>query len=125
MARGLLKYWVDNSDATLVPPWDFKDSELETNPSTVVKDTSAAAIVVEQLARLAIRPNLDAAAQQIVEKHLGPMIDGLLKFLVPTGGRDGRSAGVLLGGCFNHPKSDATHSELIWGLRTYFLPCTT
>ena len=108
-ARQLIRYWIDNTDDTLVPPWDFKDPQLQKNPADVVKDTSASAIVVEQLARLAVKPvdELDYAARDLVKIYLPKMIDGLLQSLTPEG--------ALKDGCFNHPKNYATNSELIWG----------
>jgi hypothetical protein len=57
---------VDSCGKSLVLPWDFKDPQLATNPKDVPKDTSAAAVVVEQPARLAIRPNLDFLARKVV-----------------------------------------------------------
>ncbi len=109
ISRKMFQYWIDNSDDTLIPPWDFKDSMLEKSLGDVAKDTSAAAIVVEQLARLAIKPAdmLDYAVRELIEKYLAKMIDGLLGSLT--------SDGVLKDGCFNHPKNYARNSELIWG----------
>ena len=78
------------------------------------KDSSAAAMVVEQLARLAPRTNLDHTAQN-VDQHLGPMIVGLLRLLVPPGGHEDRTTGVLLEGWLTYPKSYFVNTELIWG----------
>lgn len=66
---------VDSCDMSLVLPWDFKDPQLTTNPKAVPKDASVAAVVVEQLARLAIRPNLDFLAREVVG-YLEPMMYG-------------------------------------------------
>lgn len=115
VGKKLLNYWVVHcGDQTLVPPYDFKDPQLAEGPHAVPLDTSAAAVVVEQLARLALKRDLDASAAETVA-YLVPMIDGLLTHLTPckSGGPD--SAGVLLNGCFNYPKRYAMHSELIWG----------
>jgi unsaturated chondroitin disaccharide hydrolase len=108
-AKRLFQYWTNNADETLVPPWDFKDPMLKISPANVVKDTSAAAIVVEQLARLAVRSadTLDTTARDLVLTYLPKMLSGLFGSLT--------AAGVLTEGCFNHPKSYATNSELIWG----------
>ena len=51
----------------------------------------------------------------MVDLYLGLMVDGLLKSLVLPGSREEYPTGALLGGCFKHPKSYATNSELIWG----------
>jgi len=114
IGKKLLKYWVDNCDDTLVPPYDFKDPQLSVDRAAVPKDTSAAAIVVEQLARLALKSDLDASAQEVLA-YLRPMMDGLLKHLASCPSDQAGSPGVLLDGCFNYPKRYATHSELIWG----------
>ena len=54
IARQLLAYWTANSAPDGIPPWDFKDPARETDPASVPVDTSAAAVVVEQLARVAL-----------------------------------------------------------------------
>ena len=114
VARKLFQYWIENSDDSLVSPWDFKDPALDTEPDKVVKDTSAAAIVVEQLARLALKPNLDYAAREMLE-YLPKMLQGLLQHLTPGEGDNNRSPGILTNGCFNKPRDYATNTELIWG----------
>jgi unsaturated chondroitin disaccharide hydrolase len=101
----LLNYWEHNSSDHFVPPWDFKDPAIAEGEE-VPLDTSAAAIVVEQLARLSIKPGLDKGGQ-VVAGLAQPMIEGLLTFL--------RDDGVLTDGCFNQPKRYANRSELIWG----------
>lgn len=102
----LLGYWMRNSDEGGVPPWDFKDPTLATDPNSVPRDTSAAAVVVEQLARMAVLSDLPPGAQAATQQ-LPVMLDGLLRHLTPDG--------VLLDGCFNQPKRYANRSELIWG----------
>jgi hypothetical protein len=61
--RKLLKCWVDGRGETLIPRSDFKDPQLVTNPKVVPEDTSAADVVVEQLVRLVVRPDLDLRAR--------------------------------------------------------------
>lgn len=102
----LLDYWMRNSDDGGIPPWDFKDPAIATDPTSVPPDTSAAAVVVEQLARMAVLPALPPGAQAATQR-LPVMLDGLLRHLRPDG--------VLLDGCFNQPKRYANRSELIWG----------
>jgi unsaturated chondroitin disaccharide hydrolase len=101
-----LRYWVEHSDVGCVPPWDFKDPALIETPAGVPLDTSASAIVVEQLARLALVKDAPKALDPVVS-HLPIMLNGLLVHL----DHDGR----LLNGCFNQPKRYANRSELIWG----------
>lgn len=110
----LLDYWMANTDASGVPPWDFKDPDLEKDRASVPLDTSAAAVVVEQLARLAVRPGLPPGARAAAAR-LRPMLDGLLQHLTPLERAPGQPVGVLLDGCFNQPKRYANRSELIWG----------
>ena len=104
-----------NTAAEGVPPWDFKDPVLhgvdwsQPNPLAgrdVPRDTSAAAVVVEQLARLAIHPSARHRAATVLTR-LEPMRDGLVAFV--------DAQGRLLEGCFNHPRRYATHSEVILG----------
>jgi len=80
----------------------------------VPRDTSAGAVVAEQLARMAILPGRLPAARVIAER-VTPMIDGLLTHLTLAGDGSGLPAGILRNGCFNKPKQYATRSELIWG----------
>ncbi len=110
----LLDYWWQQTDSSRIPPWDFKDPVLDIDPESVPVDTSAAAIVAEQLARLAILPDLEPDAQEIAAR-VTPMIDGLIGHLTLPGDSSGHPPGILRSGCFNRPKNYATHSELIWG----------
>jgi len=109
VARHLWAYWKLNSAQHLVPPWDFMDPELQSDAESVPVDTSAAAIVAEQLARLAVNPRLAAQVPDLLA-DLPVLIDGLLGFVAP-GGPKGR----LLGGCFNRPRRFADRDELLWG----------
>lgn len=114
VGRKLLDYWISNTDSSLVPPYDFKDPLLQSDRASVPLDTSASAVVVEQLARMAILKELPAEAEYVASK--APLfIEGLLKHLTAKQDGRARSAGVLLNGCFNRPKNYAIQSELIWG----------
>lgn len=96
-AQRTLDYWTGNT-GDAAPPWDFHD------PGGPV-DSSASAIVIEQLARIKVRhDNTDTAK---FTARLAPMIDALGDHIRP-GGR-------LVDGCFNKPRDYATRSELIWG----------
>ena len=110
----LLDYWIANADPGGVPPWDFKDPDLESDRASVPLDTSAAAVVVEQLARLAILEDLPPDAKRAADR-MEPMIDGLLVHLTQAGNAGKRPVGILQNGCFNQPKRYANRSELIWG----------
>ncbi|MFZ9406434.1 MAG: hypothetical protein ACO26U_04985 [Burkholderiaceae bacterium] len=130
IGKRLLDYWTAHSPADGVPPWDFKDPALQgvnwtsATPlagTEVPIDTSAAAVVVEQLARLALHDNRPVAsstsaaslstpassATAPVLERLEPMLDGLVARV--------DAQGRLLEGCFNQPKRYANRSELIWG----------
>ncbi len=95
-ARATFDYWW-NLCGGEPPPWDFHDPD---GPL----DTSAAAIVVEQLARMKV---LGIAEADEFADRLEPMIEGLAKHVKPTG--------RLVDGCFNQPRRFANRSELIWG----------
>ena len=96
-ARATFGYWLEKC-GNAAPPWDFLD------PDGPV-DTSASAIVLEQLARMAVSG--ESGRYSEFTQHLQPMIDGLQSHIRPTG--------RLVGGCFNRPKSFADRAELIWG----------
>lgn len=96
-ARSTFGYWLMRA-GTAPPPWDFEDP-----PGP--RDTSASAIVIEQLARMAVDENASKYAD--FTAYLDPMIDGLLPHIRPTG--------RLIDGCFNRPRNVADASELIWG----------
>ncbi|QBY00460.1 hypothetical protein E2K80_06685 [Rhodophyticola sp. CCM32] len=96
-ARATFGYWRDKV-GDVAPPWDFED------PDGPV-DTSASAIVVEQLARMAV--SWGNAEAREVTGHLPQMLDALATHMRP-GGR-------LVDGCFNRPRNFADRSELIWG----------
>jgi len=110
----LLDYWTRNAAADGIPPWDFKDPVLLTDPASVPVDTSAAAVVVEQLARLAILADPPPMAQRALAR-LPVMLEGLLARLTPTTSSAPTPAGRLLDGCFNQPRRYAHRSELLWG----------
>ncbi len=114
VGRKLLDYWIANTDDTLVPPYDFKDPLLKTDPSAIPVDTSASAVIAEQLARLAVLKDLPHEARYAASKAEA-FIDGLLRHLTIGQDQRAKSSGVLLDGCFNQPKRYATSSELIWG----------
>ncbi len=96
-ARSTFGYWLLQV-GTAAAPWDFADP---TGP----RDTSAHAIIIEQLARMAV----DARADEFTEftAYLEPMIEGLASHIRPKG--------RLVAGCFNKPRDFAEKNELIWG----------
>jgi unsaturated chondroitin disaccharide hydrolase len=118
-AEKLFDYWWAHSGSDGIPPWDFMDPQLLVDPSSVPIDTSAASIVCEQLARLAVQPEKAKLAHNIVERLPG-MLDGLIRHLTPITEGDLRPQGMLLNGCFNQPRRFANNSELVWGT-TYLL----
>lgn len=113
VARRLFDYWWARVDEDGIPPWDFMDPALA-DDADVPRDTSAAAIVVEQLARLAVHPDLHREAGDLVAR-LDPMLEGLAARLTPVRPGDARPSGMLLDGCFNHPRRFADRAELLWG----------
>lgn len=107
-AEKTFDYWWDRCGAE-PPPYDFADPAAPDVPL----DTSASAIVVEQLARMAVEH--DSADTRPFIDRLEPMLDGLCRHLTPTRADDTRPAGMLLDGCFNRPKRFAETHELLWG----------
>jgi unsaturated chondroitin disaccharide hydrolase len=99
-AARVWSYWQGHVGAG-VPPWDFNDPDGDDAP----RDSSAAAIVVEQLARMAVADGNSEARN--FTRHLDPMLEALAEHVRPTG--------RLVDGCFNRPKRFADRSELIWG----------
>lgn len=105
-ATRLFDYWWSQCGAE-VPPYDFKDPRPD-----VPIDTSAAAIVTAALARLVChRPG---AAPHLVGR-LEPMLEALCAHVTPTHAGDQRPPGMLVDGCFNHPRRFADDNELLWG----------
>ncbi len=96
-ARAALDYWLKRCGHA-PPPWDFADPG---GP----RDSSASAILAEQLARMAVAEN--ASAFRDFTCHLDPMLEALLPHIRPTG--------RLVDGCFNRPRGVAERNELIWG----------
>jgi len=109
-ARRLLDYWWANADADGIPAYDFADAGDPKAP----RDTAAAAIVAEALARLSVIDDLSDAAAALAGK-LDLLVDGLAARVTPQSGDDARPGGMLLDGCANKPKGAATRHELIWG----------
>ena len=95
--RAVFGYW-QGKRGHAVPPWDFADP---VGPL----DTSASAIVVEQLARMAVDYDNSEALEFL--DAMDPMLEALIGHIQPTG--------RLVNGCFNQPKEFANRSELIWG----------
>lgn len=113
VARRLFDFWIKHTGEDFVPPWDFFDPKLK-DDEQVSLDTSALAIVVAQLARLAVLDNNPAEVQYFVD-YLDPMLDGLSAHMTPLSVDDKRPVGMLLDGCFNNVKDFANRHELIWG----------
>lgn len=103
-ADRLLDYWTSHVGDG-VPPWDFHDPEGPV-------DTSALAIVVEQLARMKV---LGLGGETIdYTDRLEPMLDSLIDRMTPMSKDDNRPRGMIVDGCFNMPRHFAERNELIW-----------
>jgi len=110
VAERLFDYWrMHCARGSLIPPWDFADPD----PYRPL-DTSAAAIVVEQLARLSVCDDRAPEAKRMLQ-YLDPMLEELVGHVTPVDTQDDRPRGMLLDGCFNRPRRFADHHELIWG----------
>lgn len=110
IAKRLFDYWWAHTGPDGIPPWDFMDPD----PAQAPLDTSAAAIVAESLARLAVLKPLPPEAAPFVA-CLDTVLDGLCRRLTPIATTDRRPPGMLLDGCFNQPKRFANRHELVWG----------
>lgn len=110
-AGTLFDYWWERTGEDRVPPYDFKDPDVPDVP----KDTSASAIVVEQLARLATLSPIPEAATPFVDR-LEPMLEGVCRHMTPINANDSRPRGMIVDGCFNQPKRFANRHELLWSL---------
>lgn len=109
-AQHLLDYWWAHTGDDGIPPYDFAEAG---NPKAP-RDTAAAAIVAEALARLSVIENLPDAAAALIEP-LVLLVENLAAKVTPLSPDDTRPPGMLLEGCANKPKGAATRHELIWG----------
>jgi hypothetical protein len=81
--------------------------------------------VVEQLARILLKPNLEFLAPEVAGDP-EPMMNGLLGHLMVLQSQDGQSDQLaLLDGWSNYPKQYATNCEFIGGLHICYLLSTT
>jgi unsaturated chondroitin disaccharide hydrolase len=109
IAERLLDYWWTHTGEDRMPAWDLTDPD-----PAALRDSSAAAILAESLARLAVRRDLAAEVTPVVAR-LPALLDGLVARLTPASEGDRRPRGMLLEGAFNHPRRVADRHELIWG----------
>lgn len=100
VARKLFDFWLEHVADDFVPPWDFFDPKINDGVAVPV-DSSALAIVVAQLARLAVLDSIPDNVQYFVN-YLEPMLEGLSSHMTPMGDDDKRPVGMVLDGCFNH-----------------------
>jgi unsaturated chondroitin disaccharide hydrolase len=109
-ARRLLDYWWAHADEDGIPAYDFAEAG---NPKAP-RDTAAAAILAEALARLRVleAPPDEAAA---LTGRLDLLVDNLAGRVTPLTRDDARPPGMLLEGCANGPQKAATRHELVWG----------
>lgn len=108
LLRPLFDYWWERTGPA-PPPWDFDDPDPD-----APRDTSAAAIVVSAMARLAVDEQGPGAVGHMLGR-LPAMLRGLLEHVTPVGPDDQRPPGMLLDGCFNHPRSVGARHETLWG----------
>lgn len=107
VAERLLNYWWERTGPAAIPPYDFDDPA---GPP----DSSAAAILAESIARLAVLSPEPSEASDVLAK-LEPLLDALVARLTPVDAEDSRPPGMLLDGCFNRPARVADDAELLWG----------
>jgi hypothetical protein len=116
----LIDYWWAHTGEDGVPAYDFPTTDFPTTDFSAAaraeapRDSSAAAILAEALARLSVIDGLPDAARALTER-LDPLIDGLAAKVTPQSPDDARPPGMLLEGCANAPQGAATQHELVWG----------
>ncbi|MDH3235387.1 MAG: hypothetical protein OEQ29_17845 [Alphaproteobacteria bacterium] len=109
-AGTLLDYWWAHTDEDGVPAYDFAEAGNVDAP----RDTAAAAVLAEALARLSVIENLPDDARAMIEQ-LDLLVDNLTARVTQQEADSGRPAGMLLEGCANKPKGAAVRHELLWG----------
>jgi len=107
-ARRLLDYWWANAGEDGIPAYDFAAA------ADAPRDTSAAAIVAEALARLGVIEDLPEAARALTYRG-DLLVENLASRVTPQAPDDARPPGMLLEGCANARQGAAPRHELIWG----------
>ena len=110
IGRRLLLYWVAHCDNSLMPPYNFEHPRLRRG-GFGLKDLVAAAIVVEQLARLAVQNPEHPVAQECIAL-LSPMLEGLLTVLLPPDEEDTAIPGPLAPEFMDFPEDDALRRDV-------------
>jgi unsaturated chondroitin disaccharide hydrolase len=104
-------WWINHVPNDMVAFWDF-DAPATT---ATKRDTSATAIAAAALLKLsALAPSGESRVRyrEAAEATVRTLVED---YLTPTGQEDGRTPGILTGGCYNHRTGLATENELIWG----------
>jgi unsaturated chondroitin disaccharide hydrolase len=104
-------WWINHVPNDMVAIWDF-DAPATT---ATKRDTSATAIAAAALLKLsALAPSGESRVRyrEAAEATVRTLVED---YLTPTGQEDGRTPGILTGGCYNHRTGLATENELIWG----------
>jgi unsaturated chondroitin disaccharide hydrolase len=104
-------WWIDHVPSDKVAFWDFDA------PATAAtkRDTSATAIAAAALLKLsALAPSGESRGRyrEAAEATVRTLVED---YLTPIEPEDGRTPGILTGGCYNHRTGLATQNELIWG----------
>jgi unsaturated chondroitin disaccharide hydrolase len=104
-------WWIDHVPRDKVAFWDFDA------PATAAtrRDTSATAIAAAALLKLsALAPSGESRGRyrEAAEATVRKLVED---YLTPIRPEDGRTPGILTGGCYNHRTGLATQNELIWG----------
>ena len=111
VAERTANWWIDHVPDEKVAFWDF---DLPVS-AEAKRDTSATAIATAALLKLsALAPSEESRRRYRKEAEAAAraLVEG---YLTPTSSEDGRTPGILTGGCYNHRTGLATENELIWG----------
>ena len=102
----MLTWWLDHTDSSMVPPWDFDVPEENV-------DTSALTIAINGMLRLAGSEKLDAHLREELKKLA---IHSMKNLIARYGTFDDESQwGLLKGGVYSYPENRGVDEFMIWG----------
>ena len=105
-ALNMLTWWLDHTDSSMVPPWDFDVPEENV-------DTSALTIAINGMLRLAGIEKLDAHLREELKKLA---IHSMKNLIARYGTFDDESQwGLLKGGVYSYPENRGVDEFMIWG----------
>lgn len=104
-------WWLDHVPEDKVAFWDF-DAPVCAGTK---RDTSATAIAAAALLKLGTLVPGEEDRRRYWEEAQATVRTLVEDYTTPMTPQDGRTPGILTGGCYNHRTGLATDNELIWG----------